>query len=100
MPASQKGVSDSIKMTVAYLKACNKLFERGILGKRVFIKNMACPIVHNMEEGFKFFSSWLDEKLLQGKNTHINVIDDTLIGKFLGYKIRVSCFCLGRHGTY
>ena len=45
-----------MKMTVAYLKACNKLFKRIILEKGIFIKDLtACPVLTNMEEGFGFF---------------------------------------------
>ena len=64
------------------------MFERGILGKGIFIKDIACPIVANMEEGFKLFSSWLDEKLLQDDSLYMHVIDDTVsTSTFLGYKI-------------
>ena len=66
LPASQKALSQSTKLTVDYLKACNKIFERGILGKEVFINDVSSPIVVNMEEGFQFFTTWLDEKLAQG----------------------------------
>ena len=56
-----------MKMKFAYLKACAKLFEKGILGKRTFIKDpTACPELTNMEEGLRFFSKWLDAKLLEG----------------------------------
>ena len=67
LSTSDEAYAQSMKMTVAYLKACNKLFERGILGKGVFIKDLtACPVLTNMEEGFWFFSKWLDAKLLEG----------------------------------
>lgn len=52
--------------TIQYLQACNKLFEGGILGKRVFIKDMSSPILTGMEEGYCFFATWLDEKISQG----------------------------------
>ena len=32
--------ADSVRETVAYLTACNSIFERGILGKKVFIRSM------------------------------------------------------------
>ena len=40
--------------TVEYLQACHKIFERGILGKKVYIKWMDNPILklNNMDEGF------------------------------------------------
>ena len=57
LPPSDEAYAQSIKMTVAYLKTFNKLFERGILGKGAFIKDTtaSCPILTNMEEGFGFF---------------------------------------------
>lgn len=56
----------SVMKTVAYLKACNQLFERGILGKGVFIKSLSNPILMNMDEGFMYFSKWLDYELSRG----------------------------------
>ncbi len=48
---------------MAYLTACNSIFERGILGKKVFIKSMASPIIANIDSGYSYFSSWFDEHL-------------------------------------
>ena len=58
--------SNSVLGTVAYLKACNSLFERGILGKHAFIKTMNSPISASMDEGYSFFGKWLDEHLTNG----------------------------------
>ena len=58
--------SESVLQTVAFLKACNALFERGILGKRVFIKHMESPIIASMDRGYQFFVQWLNEKLDEG----------------------------------
>jgi len=64
---SDQQTSQSTMQTVSYLKACNKLFERGILGKKVFIKDtLSCPVLMNMKEGFKYFTTWLDDKLTEG----------------------------------
>ena len=53
--------------TVAYLTACKQLFETGILWKKVYIKSAdLSPIVSSMDEGFQFFSSWLDAKIGKG----------------------------------
>ena len=52
---------------VSYLTACNQLFERGILGKKVFIKSANSPILTNIERGFNFFSRWLDVELSKGR---------------------------------
>ena len=56
----------SVTNTVAYLKACNQLFERGILGKWVFVKSPSNPIIASMDEGFTYFTTWLDCELSKG----------------------------------
>ena len=56
----------SVMSTVAYLKACNQIFERGILGKGVYIKSLSNPILANMDAGFSYFTTWLDHELSQG----------------------------------
>lgn len=53
---------------MAYLTACNRLFERGILGKKVFVKSMASPIMTNIDSGYSYFSSWFDEHLDKGNS--------------------------------
>lgn len=58
--------SASVLQTVAFLKACNSLFERGILGKHVFIKSIDSPIIANIDKGFHFFEEWLNEHLAKG----------------------------------
>ena len=57
----------SVMETNAYLTACNQLFERGILGKGVYIKSDSSPILTSMDEGFNFFAKWLDAELARGK---------------------------------
>ena len=59
----------SVLQVVAYLTACNQLFERGILGKKVFIRSADSPIIKSMDEGFKFFADWLDVELSKGEDT-------------------------------
>jgi len=54
--------------TIQFLKACNKIFERGILAKKGFVKDSSSPLIKSMEDGFSYFIKWLDEKLIQGKN--------------------------------
>ena len=41
--------ADSVLETVEYLCACNQIFERGILGKGVFIRSADNPILNGME---------------------------------------------------
>ena len=50
------------------------LFERGILGKKVFIKTMDSPIVKSMDSGFRYFLQWLDEKLDDGRLYHTSAL--------------------------
>ena len=40
---------------LTYLKACHKIFERGILEK-AFIKSTQSPLPSSIKDGFKFFS--------------------------------------------
>lgn len=79
--------SNSVLEVVAYLTACNQLFERGILGKRVFIRSADCPILDNMDKGFKYFSDWLDVELSKG--TLILYCTCTT------YTVRVSYYVMG-----
>ena len=60
--------SASVLKTVQYLTACNQMFERGILGKRVFIQSPVTnsPIIKSMDEGFSYFKSWANERLNKG----------------------------------
>lgn len=57
----------SVLETVDYLQACNSIFERGILGKGVFIKTMDNPILRNIASGYQYFTEWLDRKLEAGQ---------------------------------
>lgn len=58
----------NVALTVQYLEACNKMFERGILG-HVRIWSGESVILHNMEEGYKFFCTWINGHLQKGKHT-------------------------------
>ena len=42
------------------------MYERGILGKRVFILSPDSPIIESMDKGFYYFKSWADERLSKG----------------------------------
>ena len=54
------------KKVTEYLTACNSLFERGILGKKVYINSTSSPILTSMDCGFNYFSKWLDVELAKG----------------------------------
>lgn len=58
--------ANSVMETVEYLRACNHIFERGILGKGVFIRSADNPILKGMETGYKYFTLWLNRKLQCG----------------------------------
>ena len=64
--------SASVQHVVMYLKACNKVFERGILEKKGFIKSTQSPLLTSIKSGFSFFSEWADKALNEGK-VHIYV---------------------------
>ena len=59
--------SASVQHVVLYLKACNKIFERGILEKKGFIKSTQSPVLSSIKNGFKFFSEWADKAIDDGK---------------------------------
>ena len=56
----------SVIETVMYLKACNHLFERGIIVKRGFIKSTQSPVLVSINKGFQYFSEWADKLILEG----------------------------------
>ena len=43
--------------TYMYLKACNLLFEEGILSEKP-ISSLSSPVLKNIEDGFTYFSEW------------------------------------------
>ena len=99
--------SESVLQTVAFLKACNSLFERGILGKHAYIRTMESPVIKSMDEGYSFFEKWLDEHLAKGIiiYTHIIIWMYLLIVHFLHQvtqllQLQDALFSPGRLGTY
>ena len=55
----------STKLMVQYLEALNHLFRRGI-SEPPTKKTLSSPIFRNMEQGYTFFTMWLDSLLAQG----------------------------------
>jgi len=53
--------------TLAYLEACNKLFEQGFLSHER-VRSMDSKILKNMQDGFSYFSKWLTSILDKGKS--------------------------------
>ena len=58
--------SDTVCATQEYLSACHLIFERGILNKEICVKKPDGLIVQRMDEGFLYFTRWLDGLLQQG----------------------------------
>ena len=49
--------TDSVKLTLKYLEACNKVFEKGLLShKRVTSVNS--KVLTSINTGFQYFVSW------------------------------------------
>ena len=58
--------SVSVQNAILYLKACQKMFERGILEKKGFIKAVNSPLLASVKDGFRFFSEWADIVVEEG----------------------------------
>ncbi len=67
---SNSNDSKSASETLAYLCALNKLFERGFLSKKP-VFDAASPVIRNIDEGYKYFVSWLQE--VNQKNINFSV---------------------------
>ena len=46
-----------VMKTAEYLEACNLIFEKGILSKKI-IRSMDSPVICNIKKGFLFFTDW------------------------------------------
>ena len=53
--------------TAEYLEACNLIFERGILSKKI-IRSMDSPVICNIKRGFQFFTNWHEKHQRTGKS--------------------------------
>ena len=66
-----------VSETLAYLKACNLLFEQGFLSHDR-IRSMDCDTMKNINKGFEYFSGWLNSILDKGMGTHTHTHTHTL----------------------
>ena len=64
--------SFSAKLALSYLEACNKIFERGLLSHDK-VTSSDCQVVLNIQEGYKFFTEWLDEIYETGVSCDMSV---------------------------
>ena len=69
----EQAISDGTKATLSYLEACNKIFEEGFLSHKK-ITNMDSEVLKSINEGYKLFTSWLNQILDDGKNVIINIV--------------------------
>lgn len=56
----------SVKLTADYLEACNLIFERGILSRKM-IKGVNSPVLENIKDGFQFFVNWFEKHKEKGE---------------------------------
>ena len=63
---NEASVGDGSKAVLSFLEACNKLFENGFLSHGR-ISNMESDVLKSINNGYRFFSSWLDQILNNGK---------------------------------
>ena len=59
---------DEVRITLGYLEACNKLFERGLLSHEK-VDDMNCEVIQLINKGFQFFTDWMN-KILEEGMTH------------------------------
>ena len=55
----------STRLAVQYLEALNDLFEEGFLSHQQ-INSISSPVLSHMEQGYKFFTTWLESLLAEG----------------------------------
>ncbi len=48
-----------------YLEACSKVFENGFLSHERIL-DMDSKVLKSIEEGFSFFTKWLDQIIVSG----------------------------------
>ena len=74
---------------MSYLEALNKIFERSILGKKVWVFDANGTTLQRMEEGFMFFSKWAKE----------NQDEDEDRKSFLASKVSIPDLGMSVYGT-
>ena len=62
----------STERTLQYLEALNNLFEEGFLSHQQ-INSTSSPVLKQMEQGYKFFTAWLESLLAEGIYIHSNM---------------------------
>ena len=60
---------NSVKLTLQYLEACNRIFEKGFLCHEK-ICDTDSPVLHSISTGFSYFLKW--HKKLSKKCRHLS----------------------------
>ena len=47
----------SVKATLHYLEACNKIFEKGLLSHDE-VCDLNCKVIRSIKQGFSYFAEW------------------------------------------
>lgn len=63
-PPADKATTSEV---LAYLEACNLLFEQGFLSHGR-VRSLEADIIKNIDKGFQYFTGWIDSIL--DKGTH------------------------------
>lgn len=61
----QQSDTGTTQKTLAYLEACSKIFEKGLLSHSR-ITDMDSKVLQSINEGYTFFTSWLDHIIEKG----------------------------------
>ena len=72
--------ADTTCETLAYLEACNLLFEQGFLSHD-HIRRTDSDIIKNINKGYEYISKWLDSILDKGMYNNMN----STFGRILCY---------------
>ena len=64
----------SVQSTRKYLEGCNKLFERGLLC-HTKIKDESSEVLKSIDEGYLFFSNWMESLLKKCKFIRLCLCD-------------------------
>ena len=62
----------SVKNTLKYLEACNKMFEKGFLS-HLKIVDMNSEVLTSINEGYQFIIDWINQIREKGKSIYIKI---------------------------
>ena len=86
----------SIKLTADCLIACNLIFERGILSRKV-TKGINFPVLENIKDGFQFFVNWFGKHKEKGESFDLHDLQS--LDQHVHYNASCSCNTIGHVGS-